>query len=131
VKLLVRERGTEEANDLFLSARRVRSSRVLIPEAHAAVARAWRTGRVGPRAATRSLETASVLLAQIQPIELHRALADSAARLAVDHGLRGYDAVHLASYEQMATRESVLVAADGELVRTAHTLGHAVAVPGS
>lgn len=127
----MRERGTDEASDLFVSARRVRSSRLLIPEAHAAVARARRANRLGTRAATRSLEVASVLLKQVEPIELHAALADRAAVLAVEHGLRGFDAVHLASYERMATGESVLVAADGELIRAARSLEHAVAVPGA
>ena len=44
--------------------------------------------------------------------------------------LRGYDAVHLASFERVEVGESVLVAADGHLVRAARTIGHAVAVPG-
>jgi predicted nucleic acid-binding protein len=130
VKLLLHERGTEEASDLFLSARRVRSSRILVPEAHAAVARARRARRVGPNAAARSLETAGELLNDVDHIELRPALAERAARLAVVHELRGFDAIHLASYEQMATRNSVLVAADGDLVRAARRLGHAVAVPG-
>jgi len=130
VKLLLHERGTEEASELFLSARRVRSSRVLVPEAHAAVARARRARRVGPRAAARPLETAGELLGEVDYIDLHPAVADRAARLAVIHELRGFDAIHLASYEQMATRDSALVAADGDLVQAARELGHAVAVAG-
>ena len=44
-------------------------------------------------------------------------------------GLRGYDAVHLASYELIEAENSVLVSADGDLTRAALSLGHAVAVP--
>lgn len=109
---------------------RVRSSRLLVPEAFAALARARRTGRVGPRGAKRALAHTRTLLAEVEPIELDAALADRAGELASDHGLRGYDAVHLASYELIETDSSVLVAADGDLVRAAKAIGHAVAVPG-
>lgn len=36
--------------------------------------------------------------------------------------------MHLASYERIEAGDALLVAADGELVRAARTLGHAVAV---
>jgi len=45
-------------------------------------------------------------------------------------GLRGSDAVHLASYERAEIASSVLVASDGALAHAATSLGHAVAVPG-
>lgn len=54
-------------------------------------------------------------------------LADRAAQLAAEHGLRGFDAIHLASYERTATHDSLFVAADGELVRAAAAGGHATA----
>ena len=128
---MVPESGSNEATELYDSARRVRSSRLLVPEAFAAIARAQRRGRLGPRAATFALSSARALLAAIEPIELDAALADRAGELATEHGLRGYDAVHLASYELIETDTSVLVAADGDLVRAAKTIGHAVAVPGA
>ncbi len=131
MKLVVPETGSDEATDLYDSARRVRSSRLLVPEAFAALSRAQRTGRLGPRAATVVLARVRTLLEQIEPIELEAALADRAGELATEHGLRGYDAVHLASYERVETDASVLVAADGDLVRAARTDGHAVAVPGA
>lgn len=100
---------------------------MLIPEAQAAVARAHRARRIGPRAAARALDAARVLLEQVEPIELHASIADRAALLASEHGLRGLDAIHLASYERTATSDSLLVAADGELVRAAAADGHATA----
>jgi hypothetical protein len=45
--------------------------------------------------------------------------------------LRGFDAVHLASFERVEAGESMLVAADGDLIRAARTIGHAVAVLGA
>jgi len=129
----VPERGSIEARELYALAlaRRVRSSRLLVPEAFAALGRARRTGRLSSRGAARALAGTRTLLAEIEPIELDAALADHAGELATEHGLRGYDAVHLASYELIETDTSVLVAADGELVRAAKTIGHAVAVPGA
>jgi len=65
------------------------------------------------------------------PIEVTAAVADEAGRIAVAHGLRGYDAVHLASYLRLGAETAVLVSADAELVRAASSLGHGVAVPGT
>lgn len=121
------EPGTDHARDVFFTARRVRSSRVLIPEAHAAVTRARRARRIGPRAAAQALDTTRILLEQVEPVELHASIADRAALLASEHGLRGFDAIHLASYERAATSDSVLIAADGELLRAAAAGGYATA----
>jgi hypothetical protein len=45
--------------------------------------------------------------------------------------LRGFDAVHLASFERVEAGESVLVAADGALADAGRSIGYAVAVPGA
>jgi hypothetical protein len=45
-------------------------------------------------------------------------------------GLRGSDAVHLATYELVESEMSILVTADGDLARAARSVGHAVASPG-
>ena len=76
-----------------------------------------------------SLAHARELLQEVEPIEVDATLAATAGELAQAHGLRAYDAVHLASYELVDAESSVLVAADGDLVRAARSLGHAVAVP--
>ncbi len=101
-----------------------------MPEASAAIARAERMGRLAEHASSSVLETTRQLLANLYPIEVAPELADEAADLARRHGLRAYDAVHLASYQRVESPTSVLIAADGDLVRAARTLGHAVAVPG-
>jgi len=128
---VVPEPGSDEALELFAAATRVVSSRLLVPEAFAALARARRMGRLGPRTATFALAGTRTLLAEVDPIELDATLADRAGELATARGLRGYDAVHLASYELMEAENSVLVAADGDLARAAKTIGHAVAVLGA
>jgi hypothetical protein len=130
VKLLIPEQGTDEARRLYAAATQVFSSRLLVPEASAALARARRTGRLTARASSSALAASRALLRAVSPLEVVPAIADAAARLAEAHGLRAYDAVHLASYQRMESATSVLVAADGELVRAAVRLGHALAVPG-
>lgn len=51
-----------------------------------------------------------------------------AGDLAEKHRLRAYDAVHLASAEAIADEDTLLVAADGDLVRAASANGIATAV---
>ena len=63
-------------------------------------------------------------------VEVDEDLADRAWDLASVFTLRGYDAVHLASFERVEAGESVLVAAGGALAQAGLTIGHAVAVPG-
>lgn len=125
------ETGTDEARDLFTSAPLVRSSRLLVPETHSALARATRSRTFGPGGAARALDILRTLLTQVEALEVDADLAERAAELAIEHALRAYDAVHLASYARIETSESVLVAADGDLVDAALTIGHTVAVPGS
>ena len=81
------------------------------------------------RSATKAREVARSLLAQVVPIEVDAVLADRAWDLASMLTLRGYDAMHLASFERIESEHSVLVASDGDLARAALSLGHAVAVP--
>ena len=129
VKLLIPEEGSDEARRLFAGATQVFSSRLLVPEASAALARARRMGRLAARASGSAQAASRALLGAVSPLEVVPAVAETAARLAEAHGLRAYDAVHLASYQRVESPTSVLVAADGDLVRAARSLGHAVAVP--
>jgi uncharacterized protein len=64
-------------------------------------------------------------------VEVDEDLADRAWDLANMFALRGYDAVHLASFERVEAGESVLVAADGALADAGRSIGYAVAVPGA
>ncbi len=103
---------------------------MLVPEASAALARATRTGRLGTESATKARALARSLLDQVVPVDVDGVVADRAWDLASMFILRGYDAVHLASFERVHAGESILVAADGDLVRAARAIGHAVAAPG-
>ena len=65
------------------------------------------------------------LRAKLAVIGLDEPLADLAGELAVDHALRGYDAVHLAT--ALSLREAVMVSWDADLNRAALRSGLAVA----
>jgi uncharacterized protein len=107
----------------------VQSSWLLVPESNAALARAVREGRLGPSGAWRAWDVLGGLVAEVEALDLDEAVAARAGELAASLGLRGADAVHLASYEVLEGEESMLVSADGTLAHAARTLGHAVAVP--
>ena len=53
-------------------------------------------------------------------------LTQMAADLAETHGLRGYDAVHLAAAEAVADGDLVLVTGDADLAAAAIAIGIAV-----
>ena len=94
VKLYVREVGTEAVR-AAADGRALISVRLSYVEVLAALAAAARLGRIAefaaPAAAFRGHWRSYVI------VEFDRLLAESAADLAVRHGLRGYDAVQLAA----------------------------------
>lgn len=65
---------------------------------------------------------------QIDYIEVSAQLAHTAGELAHAHGLRGYDAVHLAAAVAAADNELVVVTGDADLGTAAVSLGIAVAI---
>jgi predicted nucleic acid-binding protein len=129
VKLVLAEPGTKDARELYRSATWIQSSRLLVPEAHAAISRARRDRRYTTAGAARAVGVLRQLLAEVEPIDLDDPVAERAGELAATLGLRGADAVHLASFEHVESEHSVLVASDGDLIRAARALGHAVAIP--
>lgn len=129
MKLVLDEPGTNEARELYRSATWIQSSRLLVPEAHSAVGRAKRDRRYTTGGAARAASILRRLLAEVEPVDLDDLVAERAGELAATLGLRGADAVHLASFEHVVSEHTVLVAADGDLIRAARALGHAVAVP--
>ncbi len=128
VKLLVREPGTTEALEIWRTSQGRVSSRLLYPEARAGLARARRMRRLGADGARAARERADAFLDEADFVELTEPLALRAGDLAEEHGLRGYDAVHLASFEEIADDDSVLVAADGALLEAVRRHGLATMV---
>jgi hypothetical protein len=96
------------------------------PEGRAALAAARRAGRLTVASQRRALTDFEAVFAELAIVGVDRALARQAGDLAEEAGLRGYDAVHLASALTLG-RASTFVTWDAELRAAAHDRGMAVA----
>ncbi len=103
------------------------SSQLIYPEARAAVAMAERIGRLDKRASRKAVGAIDKLYTGLLVIGVDDALARSAGDLAEQHGLRGYDAVHLASVIAVQDPLLVTVTWDSDLAKAALACGRAVA----
>jgi predicted nucleic acid-binding protein len=112
---------------LWDEADRVISVRLLYPEARAAVARAHRMNGLTLRQLTAATGELDAAVREIDIVEIGAELARNAGELAQRHGLRGYDAVHLAAAVAARSAELVVVTGDTDLARAAHELGLHVA----
>jgi predicted nucleic acid-binding protein len=123
VKLYVRETGSEEVDGLLHEAEIAATSVLAFPEACAALARRRRESSltaIGHRRARAALDED---WPQILALEVGDALARSAGQLAERHRLRGFDALHLASYltivREFSGEDVRFSSADEALVRAA------------
>lgn len=129
MKLVFDEPGSELAAELWDRAEAVVSSQLVYPEARAALAAAHRRGRVDADTLRMAVDAVDALFTQLSIVGLDPDLAHSAGDLAEMHGLRGYDAVHLATALGV-NAESLLVATwDRELARGAIESGCSVSPP--
>ena len=124
-KLVIDEPGSDEARVAWRDASRKVSSRLLYVESRAAVARAERSGRAARRQAIAARSVIDDLWQEVTRVDPAEPLIQRAAELSDRHGLRAYDAVHLASCESISDDDVVLVASDGDLLSAAR--GHGLA----
>lgn len=127
IPLLVEEPGSATAARLWDDADRVVSVRLAYAEARAALARAERMGRITAPDLTTLVGQVDSLDAQLDHLEIDQRLVRRAGDLAQQHGLRGYDAIHLAGAERLDDPDLVLAAGDGPLLDAATALGISVA----
>ncbi len=126
MKRYVAEAGSAEVESLIAEAQAIGTAVVSRAEVAAALARAARVGLITREAATKALEAFNADWEHLIRLQLGEPLAARAATLAWEHGLRGYDAVHLAAalVWRETLGESVTVATyDRELWRGAHASG--------
>lgn len=97
IKLLIDEQGSDRAVELWQRADIVVAAQLLYVEVRAALAAAHRGTRLDDRGLDQARAGLKALQAELRLISLDQALARVAGELAEQHGLRGYDAVHLAS----------------------------------
>lgn len=120
---MVPERGSKEARQTWAAADLRVSSILLYPETRSALARAKRGGRIRtPQQLTILRRLIDDLWEDVYRIEVTEEIARGAGELAEMHGLRAYDAVHLASADTVG-EEAVLVAKDGALLAAARERG--------
>ena len=103
------------------------SSRLSYPEGRAALAMASRMGRIDESELRSAVDDLEALFEQLDLVDVTERISRSAGGLAEQFGLRGYDAAHLASVQQIADSELVLAASDRKLVAAARALGLATA----
>jgi predicted nucleic acid-binding protein len=129
VKRYVAEAGSPEVEALIGEAQAIGTAVISRAEVAAALAKAVRIGLVTREAGAKALQAFNADWEHLVRLQLGEPRAARAAALAWEHGLRGYDAVHLASALAWseALGETVAVATyDRELWRGAKASGLSV-----
>jgi predicted nucleic acid-binding protein len=103
VKLYVEERGSAEVGSLVEQADVVATSVVAYPEARAALAQRKRERSLTVGGWRRAKAAFEADWPRVLALDVSSPLARSAGELAERHRLRGFDALHLASYLAIAT----------------------------
>lgn len=123
VPLLIDEPTSPACATLWDAADEVVSTRLLYVEATAALAQAHRLGRLDSDVLAACLAELDRYWREIGVVELDADLMAHAAVAALDHGLRGYDAVHCAAACAIAGDETVAATGDTRLRDAWGTLG--------
>jgi len=127
VPLLIDERGSGVAMQMWDEAQRIVAIPLVYAEGRAALAQAQRMGRITRRQLRAAVDELDGVYSQIDVVGIDDPLVRRAGELAEAHGLRGYDAVHLAAAQRAADRDFVIVAADRALLTAATAVGLTVA----
>ena len=128
IPLIISEPTSDRCNRVWDESSRVVSVRLLYPEARAALAKAERMGRLSATQHVAAVVELETIITQIDHVEVTETLAHRAGELAQAHGLRGYDAVHLAATAAVADSDVVLVTGDSDLANAANSIGIAVSI---
>lgn len=127
LKLLIREAGSERARYVWDTADTVASVSLIAVEGRAALSAARRGGRLSAAQHRRAREELAIVLDELTIVEVTQELIGTAADLAEEESLRGYDAVHLAG--AIIVGATVLTSADAGLCAAAGRRGLHVANP--
>lgn len=123
VPLLVTEPGSASCRQLWDLADSVVTSRLLYVESAAALAQALRLDRIVRRDHRAALHLLDRLWAEFEVVEADDVVIGRAAELAYVAALRGYDAVHCASAEQIDDGDLVVASGDQKLLAACNRLG--------
>jgi uncharacterized protein len=126
VKRYVAEIGSPEVEVLIGEAQAIGTAVISRAEVAAALARAARVGLIAREAGEKALQAFTTDWEHLVRLQLSEPLAARAGVLAWEHGLRGYDSVHLASallWSEMLSEPVVVATYDRELWRGAKASG--------
>jgi predicted nucleic acid-binding protein len=126
VKLFIREAGTDYLQGLYAPAGVFGTSRICEPEFSAALAKSVRMGICSIEMAEGALKEFKRIWGSVIKVDADAGVLGSAADLAWEHGLRGYDAVHLASamrLESLARSHVTMVTYDMQLWDVSRKVG--------
>ncbi len=126
VKLFVAEEGSDATRDLFQRASLLGTSVLARVELGAALARAVRRGLIQEEEGLEARRRLEAVWPTWVRIAVDERLVARAEGLAGEHGLRGYDAVHLAAalvWQERMGHPVVLATFDDELGEAARRVG--------
>ncbi len=118
VKLVVEEIGSEVATALWDAADVVVTSRLAYPEVRAALASAFRDGRLSAEDQPLATQDWEGYWSRLRIVEATSVVASLAGDVAEQFALRGYDAVHLASVLVLDDPQVIVAAWDHRLRRS-------------
>jgi len=123
VPLVIDEMSSGLCSDFWDMCETRVSSMLVIPEAHAALAQALRLNRMTFHQYEAAVELLNSRISLLKLIVPFRTIADSAAKLAQPHSLRGYDAVHVATALALQAPELVVISGDSQVLDACTALG--------
>lgn len=123
VPLIIAEPTSAACRRLWEDADAVVSNRLLYVEASAAFAQAHRMARFGAKELDDAMRQFDRLWTELDVVEVDEPLVLIAAEATRSFGLRGYDAVHCVSAQQIADDDLVAAAGDKRLLAAWHELG--------
>lgn len=127
LKLVIEEEGSDHVALVWDTADVLASTALVLVEGRAALAAAQRGARLTPAQHRRAKAEITSLVDELTLVEVNEDLIATAADLAEEEALRGYDAVHLAS--ALLIEASVLASADIALCDAAERRGLHIANP--
>jgi len=127
VKLVLDESGSDLAAAIWNGCDAALSSRLAYPEVCAALAAASRNHDLRKSEAHASAAEWEIFWASMRPVELSADVEQNAGELAALHGLRGANAVHLASALALGATDLTVAVWDRRLHTGAIAAGLAVA----
>ena len=127
VKLVLDETGSDVAAAVWNACDAALSSRLSYPEVCAALAAAARNHALTESEASAAADEWEIFWSSMRPVELSPDVERMAGELTVLHGLRGADAVHLASALALGAQEVTVAVWDKRLHAGAAAVGLRVA----